>query len=434
VDPRDLEPQPIVPPPAPPDPPEPDLEPRPPVITPDPLQARLIPGELAVLAVIAVIVLVGAWVSLEFIGMVSESPDPSSSAAPTRGAQSSPSPTRSATASDAPSTSATPSSSASPVPSATPGASWPVVNVGTGPQLDGRWRRIREAPIGGRTNAAVAWTGTELLVWGGFNGEARWGDGGAYDPAANTWRRLPKSPLSARMSPAHAWSGREFLIWGGFRGSHAPDGAAYDPTTNRWRSLPDAPLTAGPAAGAWTNGGFLVVTGAPSAALYDPEANAWTELGPPPLDAGRIELVVVTGRVFAIRPSTAPDEPTQIALMVRADRTWRRLVDGPPSSAEARPIAAAPFLLLETLAFETDARVWTALDLDACAFEPSSAAATEDALVMSPGAALNVAAPACRAVPTPPGRPEGGDRIDAAVAWNSTGPYGNDGVAFTPAD
>jgi hypothetical protein len=318
----------------------------------------------------------------------------------------------------------------------------------SGPELRGRWRRIREAPIGGRTDAAVAWTGAELLVWGGFNGRARWGDGAAYDPAANTWRRLPKSPLSARMAPAHAWSGREFLVWGGFRGSDASDGAAYDPATNRWRALPAAPLPAGPAAGAWTNGGLLVVTAsAPSAALYDPDADTWTELAPPPLDPGRFQVVVVMGRVLVVRPSAEPDEPTQIALLVRADRSWRRLADGPPSIASSRAVAAPPFVLLGDLTFDTTGRAWAQFELGECGFEPASAGALGDALVLSPGGALDVAGPVCRDMPTAPSRPEGGDRLGAAVAWTgrdwiawsgapepaAAGPYDNDGVAFAPA-
>ena len=75
------------------------------------------------------------------------------------------------------------------------------------PAVAGRWRQIAAAPIGGRINAAVAWSGREVLVWGGFNGEARWGDGGAYNPATNRWRRLPKSPMAARTEPASAWTG-----------------------------------------------------------------------------------------------------------------------------------------------------------------------------------------------------------------------------------
>jgi len=37
---------------------DPDLSPLPPIVTPDALQSRLVPGELAVLAVVATIVLV----------------------------------------------------------------------------------------------------------------------------------------------------------------------------------------------------------------------------------------------------------------------------------------------------------------------------------------------------------------------------------------
>jgi hypothetical protein len=48
---------------------------------------------------------------------------------------------------------------------------------------------------------ASAWTGSELLVWGGWSGtcgyefaEAFPGDGAAYDPATDSWR-MPSEAL-----------------------------------------------------------------------------------------------------------------------------------------------------------------------------------------------------------------------------------------------
>src|SRR4051794_34478763 len=60
--------------------------------------------------------------------------------------------------------------------------------------------------------------------------------------------RLPAAPLSARRDVAAVWTGSEMLVWGGFAGNQAAetyyaDGAGYDPGKNRWRTLPAAPLT-----------------------------------------------------------------------------------------------------------------------------------------------------------------------------------------------
>lgn len=60
-------------------------------------------------------------------------------------------------------------------------------------------------------------------------------DGLAYDPARDAWRILPKFPLRAREFPAMAWTGSELIVWGGAArsiGDPPPplaDGAAYTP-------------------------------------------------------------------------------------------------------------------------------------------------------------------------------------------------------------
>ncbi|MGH9226946.1 MAG: hypothetical protein ACRD2W_24900, partial [Acidimicrobiales bacterium] len=95
------------------------------------------------------------------------------------------------------------------------------------------------SPLAGRSNAAMAWTGKEMVVWGGVackqvpcSGDAAvpLGDGAAYDPAADRWRPLATSPLAARSGTADGWTGREVLLWGGDDGTAGfTDGAAYDP-------------------------------------------------------------------------------------------------------------------------------------------------------------------------------------------------------------
>jgi hypothetical protein len=66
-------------------------------------------------------------------------------------------------------------------------------------------------------------------------------DGAAYDPAANTWRDLPDGPLSGRIGTATAWTGREMVVWGGTPGTfnnYLADGAEYLPSSNTWRRIP----------------------------------------------------------------------------------------------------------------------------------------------------------------------------------------------------
>ena len=90
----------------------------------------------------------------------------------------------------------------------------------------------------GRMQAAAAWTGSLLLVWGGELGRLALvvsRTGLSYDPVTNRWSRLPQAPLQGRLNPATAWTGHELIVWGGLgpgngRGTrYFTDGAAFTP-------------------------------------------------------------------------------------------------------------------------------------------------------------------------------------------------------------
>ena len=66
----------------------------------------------------------------------------------------------------------------------------------------------------GRVQAAAAWTGSELLL---FGGETAANALLAYDPKRNRWSSLPNAPLRERTAPAAVWTGRELIVWGGLR-------------------------------------------------------------------------------------------------------------------------------------------------------------------------------------------------------------------------
>lgn len=122
----------------------------------------------------------------------------------------------------------------------------------------GTWTALAASPLSKRTRPITAWTGTEMLVWGGEGfttdvctlvegGAMRCGDqarhdGAAYDPATDTWRMLPPAPLPEDQGswPTYrgAFVGGELVVWGGPEAS----GAAYDPETDRWRTIADSPL------------------------------------------------------------------------------------------------------------------------------------------------------------------------------------------------
>ena len=162
------------------------------------------------------------------------------------------------------------------------------------------WRTLARSPLTAREAAATVWTGTEMLVWGGTSGQALLADGAAYNPAQDTWRPLAGSPLSHRTHSAAAWTGRELLVWGG---SDTADGAAYDPAADRWRMLAASPLTGRslPVV-AWTGREMVVWSGSGfrDGAAYDPAADRWRTIAASPLAGRYYPATAWTGRELLV--------------------------------------------------------------------------------------------------------------------------------------
>ena len=216
----------------------------------------------------------------------------------------------------------------------------------------GLWQDMPSAPLAGRIHPAHAWTGTELLVWGGRSaGQPRtewFADGAAYNPQTGVWRMLPPAPISAR-APMFAWTGRELVVWGTVeRGLQTPpDGAAYDPAADSWRPIAAAPVELTDATAVWT-GREIIVVGAslsPSdnapatptaiAAAYNPSTNAWRTLPHPDLSPQAATAAWNGAEVIAVDyqgPAAAYDPVTD---------AWRQLPDLPLSPGECLPQSVA---------------------------------------------------------------------------------------------
>jgi N-acetylneuraminic acid mutarotase len=102
-----------------------------------------------------------------------------------------------------------------------------------------RWR-VLPAMRYPRHGFAAVWSGHQVLVWGGLMGAAPARvpppHGEAYDPATNQWTALPQSPLPGRADPAAAWTGTEMIVCGGYipgetRQTVFTDGASYTPAS-----------------------------------------------------------------------------------------------------------------------------------------------------------------------------------------------------------
>jgi hypothetical protein len=145
------------------------------------------------------------------------------------------------------------------------------------------WRTLRQTVGGG----LVVWTGREAIGWGGGCCGDAWGNGLAYDPAADSYRELAPTPLAPSQGPVGAWTGRELVLFSaGFNPAEGKPypatlarAGAYDPAADTWRRLAPPPRSGGVAA--WDGRDVLVVgagTGARSVYAYSPRTDRWRRL------------------------------------------------------------------------------------------------------------------------------------------------------------
>jgi hypothetical protein len=139
------------------------------------------------------------------------------------------------------------------------------------------------APSVRRFHSAV-WTGTAMIVWGGYNGSAWLDTGGRYDPAGNSWIATSTTAAPAgRYQHAAVWTGSDLIVWGGFDGSGFLDtGGRYDPAGDSWQAMQMAGAPGGRyyPLGVWTGSRMVVWGGYSGAALqsggrYNPIADSW---------------------------------------------------------------------------------------------------------------------------------------------------------------
>lgn len=189
------------------------------------------------------------------------------------------------------------------------------------------WIDMATVPSGfdGRYWHTSVWTGSEMLVWGGYGTSICCttynirGNGASYNLSSNAWKNIPAAP--SNMSPGRwqhtaIWTGSKMLVWGGL-GYYSEsityaknDGAAYDPATETWSAIATPSLTPRYGHGAvwstttnemlvwggYNSSGVLVNDGA----AYDPATNTWTAMAPSPLSPRRRHTMVWTGTELVI--------------------------------------------------------------------------------------------------------------------------------------
>src|SRR5260370_976204 len=91
-------------------------------------------------------------------------------------------------------------------------------------------------------NTAI-WTDSEMIIWGGSTGANQatiLGDGAAYNPTTDTWTAMAATGApSARANFTTIWTGTEMIVWGGYA-DHSGGfntGARYNPLLNTWTPI-----------------------------------------------------------------------------------------------------------------------------------------------------------------------------------------------------
>ena len=81
-----------------------------------------------------------------------------------------------------------------------------------------------------RSYHTAVWTGSEMIVWGGYASSAYLNTGGRYDPPTDTWTATSTTNApEARYNHAAVWTGSEMIVWGGYNGDYLNTGGQIRP-------------------------------------------------------------------------------------------------------------------------------------------------------------------------------------------------------------
>jgi hypothetical protein len=85
-----------------------------------------------------------------------------------------------------------------------------------------------------RERQTAVWTGSEMIVWGGFNStKGAINTGGRYNPSTDSWMATSTThaPLGRYYDTA-VWTGSEMIVWGG--GGYSNTGGRYNASADSW--------------------------------------------------------------------------------------------------------------------------------------------------------------------------------------------------------
>jgi hypothetical protein len=268
-----------------------------------------------------------------------------------------------------------------------PGPLWPGIGEGL---------TALPAPPRLLVSAVEVWTDRGLVLWGGnerFGDPPHYNEGYLFDARNLTWHKIAPSPLAGRSWAAGVWTGSEVVIWGGADGQAVNeevlnDGAAYDPTTDTWRSIAPAPISTSILDSVWT-GTEMLVFGDGASAAYDPVNDAWRTIPDPPVDLSQADAVwtgreaVLLGAYLASSDNASRTQTAVGAAFDPSSMSWRSLpasdLDPQATTAvwDGAHVVALDYLLGGSLFDPYGVQTWSRMPrmpFNACEGYPQAAA------------------------------------------------------------
>jgi hypothetical protein len=162
--------------------------------------------------------------------------------------------------------------------------------------LTDTWKPMSMTNIPKQVGHSSVWTGNEMIIWGGCAGDYcysnnRTNSGGKYNPTTDTWTQpqgLPGNcPLNPRVWHTAVWTGTQMIVWGGYAsGNYLNTGGAYDPIADSWKEISNygAPST-GLALSVWTGKEMIIwpmnlyySKTPPKGGKYNPSEDRWEQI------------------------------------------------------------------------------------------------------------------------------------------------------------
>jgi hypothetical protein len=221
-----------------------------------------------------------------------------------------------------------------------------------------------------RYRHSAVWTGTEMMVWGGSTSSGFSTTGGRYNPTTDTWTGTSQTNAPVgRMYASSVWTGSEMIVWGGFTSSSLAKtntGGRYNPATNTWAatSLVNAPSARVYHTAVWTGSEMIIWGGGSNTGgRYDPSTDKWaaTSIGANvPTSRDRASAVWTGQKTIMWGGSNSNGQLNTGAYYDPAGDTWSPISAG-ASTPSARSGHSAVWTGSEMIVWGGDGGSWNLL-------------------------------------------------------------------------